>query len=101
MGNTMAKEEAAKTKVRRPSALKRDIQAQKRNLANKSLRASVNTAIRTFNEKVALKDAPNLQDQLNKVFSLIDKGVKNGIFKKNTAARKKGNLAKKLVTPSM
>ena len=69
------KKEKEVKKVKRPTALKRNIQSLKRKGNNRSFKASVTTAIRNLKESVAKKDAA-VQDKLNEVFSLMDKGVK-------------------------
>lgn len=88
----MADEKKA-AKVRKPSALKRDIQSEKRRLRNRSYRSSVLTAIRGFETSLAQKEAPEaVKAKLNTVYSLMDKGVKKGIYKSNKAARTKSRL---------
>ncbi len=81
-----------KPKQRRPSALKRDLQGQKRNVRNRSFKAKVNTAVRSFHETVSQKDSANLKSKLDDVYSLMDKGVKKGIYKANKANRVKSRL---------
>lgn len=90
----MAKESATKEKVkqRRPKALKRDIQSQKSRLRNKMFKSRVKTAIRNYQEN----KEQNPQALLNEVYSLMDKGVKKGVFKLNKASRTKARLAAKL-----
>ena len=89
----MAKEAAKKTKVRRPTPLKRDLQNEKRRLLNKSFKSSVRTAMRQFDETLTKGDASSIQQQLDAVYSMMDKGVKRGIFKMNKASRTKARLA--------
>jgi small subunit ribosomal protein S20 len=81
-----------KAKQRRPTALKRDLQSQKRNLRNRSFKAEVNTAVRSLQESISKKDSSATKTQLNDVYSLMDKGVKKGIFKMNKANRVKSRL---------
>jgi small subunit ribosomal protein S20 len=81
-----------KTKQRRPSALKRDLQSKKRNLNNRSFKAKVGSAVRSFQETVSQKDSAAAKSKLNDVYSLMDKGVKKGIFKMNKANRVKSRL---------
>ena len=81
-----------KARQRRPSALKRDLQSQKRNLKNRAFKAKVNTAVRSFHETVSQKDSAATKSKLNDVYSLMDKGVKKGIFKSNKANRVKSRL---------
>ena len=80
---------------------KKRIETNKRNrLRNKYYKTSVKTLIKFFFTNLEIyKDSKNLEDQkkvqeiLNSVYSLIDKGTKKNIFHKNTAARKKAKLS--------
>lgn len=89
----MAKEAVKKAKVKRPTPLKRDLQNEKRRLLNKSFKSTVRTAIRKFDESLSKGDAAQTQQELNAVYSMMDKGVKRGIFKLNKASRTKARLA--------
>jgi len=86
----MAKEE--KKKEKRPTALKRDLQNQKRNLENRVFKSSVSTALRSLEDKCVKGEILSAKEALNKAFSLVDKGVKNGRFKKNKANRMKSRI---------
>ncbi len=86
------KEKAAKQ--RRPSAKKRDIQGAKRNLRNKSFKSKVTTALREFKSSVTAGSAQESTQKLNEVYSLMDKGVKIGVYKINKASRVKSRLNK-------
>jgi small subunit ribosomal protein S20 len=44
----------------------------------------------------ATKKATEAKETINNAFKAIDKALKKGIIKKNTAARKKSRLAKKV-----
>jgi len=81
-----------KVKQRKPSALKRDLQSKKRNLNNRAFKAKVSTALRSLQETVSQKDSTATKSKLNEVYSLMDKGVKKGIFKMNKANRVKSRL---------
>ena len=82
------------------SAEKR-IEITKRNrLRNRFYKSSVRTLIKVFLKDLEIyktsKDSNNkekLQKLLNSVYSLIDKGTKKNVFHKNSAARKKSQLA--------
>jgi len=82
------------------SAEKR-IQISERNrLRNRFYKSSVKTLIKTFFKNLeAYKVSKNPEDKaqveknLSSVYSLIDKGTKKNVFHKNTAARKKAQLA--------
>lgn len=84
---------------RRPSALKRDLQSNRRRLRNKSHRSEVLTAIRTVTDSLSTKESPEkTNEKLGALYSLMDKGVKKGIFKANKAARTKSRIAARLKT---
>lgn len=85
-----------KKKQKRPTALKRDLQSEKRKLANRSFRATVQTAIRGFKDSLSKKDPSAAKAQLQTVYSLMDKGVKTGVFKINKASRTKSRLTQDL-----
>ena len=89
----MAKEAAKKTKARRPTPLKRDMQSEKRRLRNKAFKSSVKTALRHFDESLPKGDEALIQEQLAAVYSMMDKGVKRGVYKLNKASRTKARLA--------
>jgi small subunit ribosomal protein S20 len=88
----MAEEKKAKPKTKKLTALKRDEQSVKRNLRNRSFKSKVTTAVRAFEETLTKKDAPGAKATLNDVYSLMDKGVKKGIYKSNKASRVKSRL---------
>lgn len=85
----MAKEKEAKKKVKRPTAQKRILQSEKKRLQNKAFRSKVNTAVRT------LEKAPT-KESLSAVYSLMDKGVKTGVYNQNKASRVKSRLSARL-----
>ncbi|MEI8365339.1 MAG: 30S ribosomal protein S20 [Parachlamydiaceae bacterium] len=91
----MAKEAADKksVKVRRPSAQKRDLQSEKRRLRNRAFKSRVRTAMRGLEEALPKDDAAQTQERLSAVYSLMDKGVKQGVYKINKASRTKARLA--------
>lgn len=91
----MAEAEKKAKKTKRPTALKRMIQNEKKKEVNKVLKSRVRTAIRSFETSLKEQDAAKVKADLSTVFSLMDKGVKKGIFKKNKAARTKSRFAAK------
>ena len=88
----MAKEAAKKTKAKRPTPLKRDLQNEKRRLQNKAFKSSVRTTIRRFEEALEKGDEAVIKQQLDLVYSAVDKGVKHGVYKLNKASRTKSRL---------
>ena len=95
----MAKESEKKDapKVRRPSAQKRDLQSEKKRLRNRSFKSRVRTAVRGLEDAIPQGDAAKIQENLSAVYSLMDKGVKLGVFKRNKASRSKARLAARAV----
>ncbi len=75
------------------SAKKRARIAAKRNLRNRMVKSSLRTAIRKFTESVGTEEAAV---KLSAAFKALDKAASKGVIHKNTAARKKARLAKKL-----
>lgn len=77
------------------SQIKRNRQNTKRKLRNQRVRSEVNTRIRTALGAVeeGNSDASNAVALASK---RIDKAAQAGVFHKNTAARKKSRLARKL-----
>jgi len=90
----MANDKKQEKKERKPSALKRDEQSERRRIKNKQFRATVKTAIKSLESSLKDKQAELAKDKLSQVFSLMDKGVKTGVFTKNKANRTKSRLAK-------
>lgn len=86
--------ETKAVKERKPTALKRDGQSEKKRLHHKKFKSSVKTAIRML--ETSIKNKENAQEKLNAVFSLMDKGVKTGVFKSNKADRTKSRWATKV-----
>lgn len=98
----MAKESADKkksVKVRRPTALKRDLQNEKRRMRNRAFKSQVRTVIRNLEDTLEKKDVAAATEQLNNAYSLMDKGVKRGVFKLNKANRTKSRLAARVAAP--
>ncbi len=95
----MADEKKAEKKQRQPSARKRDLQNEKRRLRNRSYRASVLTSIRSLESSLNQKEALDvIKTKLNAIYSLMDKGVKRGVYKSQKAARTKSRLAARCST---
>nr|QUS63680.1 ribosomal protein S20 [Haslea silbo]QUS63884.1 ribosomal protein S20 [Haslea silbo] len=82
------------------SAEKRIDIAKRNRLKNRYYKSSVRTLIKMFFQNVETykisktpEDKEKLQKTLNSVYSMIDKGTKKNVYHKNTAARKKSQLA--------
>lgn len=94
----MAEKNETKSQPKRKTALKRDIQNVKKRLENRIFKSQVRTAMRRFEEAVAKNEAGQVQETLASVYSLMDKGVKKGVFKINKASRTKSRLTAKAAT---
>jgi small subunit ribosomal protein S20 len=74
------------------SALKRVRQADRRTEVNRRNKSRLRHAIREMRRALTGKDPKAAVEMLPKTFSIIDRSAKNGIIKKNTAARYKSKL---------
>ena len=78
------------------SAIKRVRVIEKKTLRNNMIKSEYKTAIKRFEEALENKN----KEEATKLFSVatrkIDQACSKGVIVKNTAARKKSNLAKKL-----
>ena len=75
------------------SAKKRALIAVKRTERNRMVKSSLRTAVRKFSEAIGTQTGA---DQLSSAFRALDMAASKGVIHKNTAARKKARLAKKL-----
>lgn len=91
----MADEKKA-SKPKRPTAQKRDTQNAKKRLRNRSLKSKVKTAVRSFEKDVTEKNAEGAKARLSAIYSLLDKGVKLGIYKLNKASRDKRRFSNRV-----
>ncbi|MFO7545474.1 MAG: 30S ribosomal protein S20 [Trueperaceae bacterium] len=82
--------------ARNPSAMKYHRQSEKRRLANRAKKST----IRTFTKKAVVAaeggDFEAAAKYQKVVQGLVDKAEKGSLLHKNTAARRKGRLAKRL-----
>ncbi|MCY3851086.1 MAG: 30S ribosomal protein S20 [Acidimicrobiaceae bacterium] len=77
------------------SQIKRNRQNLKRNQRNRSVRSEINTRTRTALEAIS-DDAPDSEDAVRLAVQRIDKAAQKGVIHKNTAARNKSRLVRKL-----
>ena len=78
------------------SAIKRVKTSEKRRLHNASQRSALRTAVKAFESAVAAQNAETAQQALIAAIKKLDKAATKGLIHKNTAARKKSRLTKKL-----
>jgi len=77
------------------SQIKRNRQNEKRRLRNKSVKSSLKTAIRKFNEAVQAGDDTTAEALLRDASRKLDKAVSKGVIHKNQAANRKSAIAKR------
>ena len=78
------------------SAIKRVSVIEKKTLRNNMIKSGCRTAIRKFEEAVNAGDVTNAETLFAEATKKIDMACSKGGIVKNTAARKKSRLAKKL-----
>ena len=78
------------------SQIKRNRQNEKRRLRNKSVKSSLKTAIRKFNEAREAGDAETATALLRDASRKLDKAVSKGVIHKNQAANRKSAIAKRV-----
>ena len=78
------------------SAKKRVKVIEKKTLRNQMVKSLIKTAIKRFETAVAAHDSAAAKENFAFAVKKIDQAVAKGIIKKNTASRKKSQLAKKL-----
>ena len=80
------------------SAIKRVSVIETKTLKNNMIKSEYKTAVKKFETAVADGNKEKAEEALKLATKKIDGACSKGIIKKNTAARKKSNLAKKLNT---
>jgi len=76
------------------SQIKRNKTNEKARLRNKAQKSAVATAMKAVKVAVDAKDSKAAAEKLVLAFSLIDKAVSDGVYHKNTGARKKSEISK-------
>ena len=78
------------------SAIKRVSVIEKKTLRNNMIKSEYKTAIKRFEEAVANNNVEEATKLMSTATKKIDQACTKGVIVKNTAARKKSSLAKKL-----
>ncbi len=78
------------------SAIKRVSVIEKKTLRNNMIKSEYKTAVKRFEEAVSNNNVEEATKLLSVATKKIDQACTKGVIVKNTAARKKSNLAKKL-----
>lgn len=66
----------------------------KKRVFNKRRKDAMKVRVRAVRDAIARKDVSGAQEGLPVAYKAIDKALKRGVIKKNTAARKKSRLTK-------
>ena len=77
------------------SAVKRVSVIEKKTLRNNMIKSECRTAVKKFETAVVEGNKENAEKLLKEATKKVDGACSKGIIKKNTASRKKSNLAKK------
>jgi small subunit ribosomal protein S20 len=78
------------------SALKRARQTERRTEVNRKAKSRLRHAIRAMRRALTGKDGKVVNELLPTTFSVIDRAAKSGLIKKNTAARYKSSMHKRV-----
>jgi small subunit ribosomal protein S20 len=78
------------------NAEKRLRQSLTRRLRNRSTKSAVRTSIKAFELAIHNKDKAAAEKNYSSLVSLMDAAAGKGVYPKNTVARKKSRLYKKL-----
>ena len=78
------------------SAIKRVSVIEKKTLRNNMIKSEYKTAIRRFEEALNNNNVEEATQLFSQATKKIDQACTKGVIVKNTAARKKSSLAKKL-----
>lgn len=78
------------------SALKEMRKSRKNRLRNRSNLSRMRTVIRKYRAKLEEGNKEEAEAMLPRVYSVIDKTAQKGVIEKNTAARYKKRLTKKI-----
>ncbi|MBQ1075512.1 MULTISPECIES: 30S ribosomal protein S20 [Micromonospora] len=82
------------------SQIKRNRQNEKRRLRNKSVKSSLKTAVRKFNEAAEAGDVEKATILMRDASRKLDKAVSKGVIHSNQAANRKSAIAKRVVSLS-
>ena len=78
------------------SAKKRVKVIDKKTLQNKMIKAEIKTALKKYEGLIAANDKAEASKYHVEVVKMLDQALSKGVFHKNTIARKKSALARKL-----
>ncbi|MCK5285644.1 MAG: 30S ribosomal protein S20 [Candidatus Pacebacteria bacterium] len=70
--------------------------SERKRIFNLRKKRTMKDAVNTVVKLVSIKKTKEANEELSKAYKAIDKAVKRGILKKNTAARKKSTLSRSI-----
>ncbi len=79
-----------KTTKRRPR------QNERKRAINRKRTLEMKKLIKEANALITAKDVKAVEEMMPRIYKAIDKATKKGVIKKNTAARKKSRMMKKI-----
>lgn len=79
------------------SAEKRARQAEKARIRNRSWKSRIKTSAKKILKAIEEKDFSNIDELFRSFVSVIDRAAGKGVIKRNTAARKKSRMAKRIL----
>lgn len=82
------------------SQIKRNRQNEKRRVRNRNTRGAARAADNNARKALAAPATPETRTEVLKAISALDKAAEKGIIHKNTVARRKSRLMKRLNTVS-
>lgn len=82
------------------SQIKRNRQNEKRRVRNRNTRGAARAADNNARKALAAPATPETRTEVLKAISALDKAAEKGIIHKNTVARRKSRLTKRLNTVS-
>ena len=78
------------------SAIKRQKQAEKKHLINKSVKSALKTLAKKVEQAASAKNSDAAKEALTKAMKAYDKAASQGIVHKSTASRKISRLSTKV-----
>lgn len=81
------------------SAIKRMRQNERRRLRNRALRSQLRSAVKAARTASA-SPSPDAPAMIGEAIRALDRAVTRGVVHRNTAARKKSALARRLASPT-
>jgi small subunit ribosomal protein S20 len=78
------------------SQIKRNRQNEARRVKNKSVRSSLKTRVKRFEDALASGDSVAAREEYQETAQALDKAAAKGVIHKNKASNKKARLARRL-----